>query len=172
MIEKPHETFENFKKKGFMAGWYISVWVKMIKRLSQEQTMYLWVLGKGIGWTEFTSGSGWKSPLIQGLDLYWLSVPSRKRPVPRLRYKDLCTCLMLTRSQSLNLNFLIRKWENHLILIGWLWELQEPLSVKCAGQAFCCCLYLLKYSWRSIVVTTGCSFYFQLFPDIVKAIFF
>lgn len=112
-------------------------------------------------------------PWIQGLDLYWLSVPSRKRPVPRLR--QVKTCALVWCWPGHNLWTSISLLENEkitLILIGWLWELQEPLSVKCAGQAFCCCLYLLKCSWRSIVVTTGCSFYPQLFPDIVKAIFF
>ena len=126
-----------------MAGWYISAWVKMIKMLSQEQTMYLWVLGNGIGvdwiylrqWTE-------ESLLIQGLDLYWISVPSRKHPVPRLRQVKTCAPVWHWPGHNLWISLL----ENEkiiLILIGWLWELHESFNVNCSGHIFCCCLDLL-----------------------------
>lgn len=65
-----------------MARKYILVWVKMIKMLSQEQTVYLWVLGKWVGmdWIILRQGTE-DSHLIQGTGVV-LTMLSTKSPVP------------------------------------------------------------------------------------------
>ena len=133
-----------------MAAWYISVWVKMIKMLSQEQTMYLWVLGKATRVDWIILRQQMEDSLIQRLDLYRLSVPSRKGPVPRLRQVKTCALVWCWPGHHLWTSVsLLENEEILLILIGWLWELHESFSVKGSGQVFCCGLYLLKCSWRS-----------------------